>query len=120
MNYIEWLTLWLAAVSPLLQVAHGEEVNPASQYKAKTIPDGTMPPERDFTVFRKDRLSRWDDENQSLITNELIPGDFRARMHLSNGYVLLSSVCFICFAVPLMKLCNILRHTPWRSLTFFL
>ncbi|QSZ30381.1 hypothetical protein DSL72_004904 [Monilinia vaccinii-corymbosi] len=86
MKCSQLLALGLAVASPPMQVVHGADVNPASQFKSKTIPDGTMPPMKDFTVFAEDRLSRWNDENQTLNTDILIPGDFRARMHLSNGY----------------------------------
>ncbi|TEY40993.1 hypothetical protein BOTCAL_0409g00070 [Botryotinia calthae] len=85
------LLLPLAVVSLLPAIAlgadYGDEVNPASQFKTKTIPDGTMPPLQDFGVLSENCLSSWDDENLTLTTNVLIPGNFLARKHLSNGYI---------------------------------
>ncbi|TGO26321.1 hypothetical protein BPAE_0062g00420 [Botrytis paeoniae] len=85
------LLLPLAVVSLLPAIAfgadYGDEVNPASQFKTKTIPDGIMPPLPDFGVLAENRLSSWDDENLTITTNVLIPGNFLARKHLSNGYI---------------------------------
>ncbi|EDO04170.1 hypothetical protein SS1G_06653 [Sclerotinia sclerotiorum 1980 UF-70] len=85
---MSWLP-HLAVVTPLPAVAfgadYGEEVNPASQFKTKTIPDGIMPPLPDFGVLAENPLSRWDDQNLTLTTNVPILGNFLARMHLSNG-----------------------------------
>ncbi|KAM3159204.1 hypothetical protein ABEW05_000267 [Botrytis cinerea] len=85
------LLLPLAVVLLLPAIAlgadYGDEVNPASQFKTKTIPDGTMPPLQNFGVLAENRLSSWDDENLTLTTNVLIPGNFLARKHLSNGYI---------------------------------
>ncbi|APA14658.1 hypothetical protein sscle_13g094280 [Sclerotinia sclerotiorum 1980 UF-70] len=87
---MSWLP-HLAVVTPLPAVAfgadYGEEVNPASQFKTKTIPDGIMPPLPDFGVLAENPLSRWDDQNLTLTTNVPILGNFLARMHLSNGYI---------------------------------
>ncbi|CAD6446668.1 0c496204-b818-41cf-b582-cc5a1e979571 [Sclerotinia trifoliorum] len=87
---MSWLP-HLAVVTLLPAVAfgadYGEEVNPASQFKTKTIPDGTMPRLPDFGVLAENSLSRWDDQNLTLTTNVPILGNFLARMHLSNGYI---------------------------------
>ncbi|KAF7884451.1 uncharacterized protein EAF02_004787 [Botrytis sinoallii] len=85
------LLLPLAVVSLLpaitLGADYGDEVNPASQFKTKTIPDGTMPSLPNFGVLAENRLSSWDDHSLTLTTNVLIPGNFLARKHLSNGYI---------------------------------
>ncbi|KAI9644695.1 alpha,alpha-trehalase ath1 [Ciborinia camelliae] len=64
---------------------YGEEVNPASQFKTPTKPDGTMRPLLDHRVFVENSLSKWNDDDFTLTTKEPIPGNFLARMHLSNG-----------------------------------
>ncbi|ESZ94010.1 glycoside hydrolase family 65 protein [Sclerotinia borealis F-4128] len=52
MMLFQWLARWMVVASLLLVVVgeadYGEEVNAPSQWKFKTVPDGTMSPTRDF------------------------------------------------------------------------
>jgi hypothetical protein len=63
-----------------------DDVNPASPFKFRTRPDANMTL-HDFGVFAENPLSVWDDEELTLTTTNFIPGDYRARMGLANGYV---------------------------------
>jgi hypothetical protein len=75
-----------ALIGSLVPVVYASDVNPASPFKFKTKPDVNITL-HDFGVFAENPLSVWDDEELTLTTKSFIPGEYRARMGLANGYV---------------------------------
>ncbi|PQE25888.1 acid trehalase protein [Rutstroemia sp. NJR-2017a BBW] len=75
-----------AFIGSLVPAVFGADVNPASPFKFKTKPDANITL-HDFGVFAESPLSFWDDEKLTLTTTTFIPGEYRARMGLANGYI---------------------------------